>query len=155
MQHYEPGKDNDSTQDNFKITSNGSSAKLDIHRSDHAKIIKEGYKNVEKIEEISREDSIYLESQDRNDEMPAKAKDTKEFKIFIGGLSGDTTSEELHQFFSNLVQVKDAFVVVDSNTSRLSVMLRKAERLRFFVTFLSGRCRHDFIDEIHYQRQRC
>ena len=44
----------------------------------------------------------------------------KEFKLFIGGLTGDTTNEELCNYFTSIVRVKDAFVVMDVATKKPS-----------------------------------
>jgi len=95
--------------DNFKTVGTGGSSKVEGRKENQAKVAKEGYKkSVEKIFENSAEDS----------ECEEGHLQPKEFKLFIGGLTGDTTSAELSTYFSQIAQVKDAFVVVDSITKK-------------------------------------
>lgn len=104
--------------DNLKTVGTGGSAKIEARKTNHqTTVVDQSYGQIEKIDEDSEE---YEEPPTNPREKQPKAKEEKEFKLFVGGLTGDTTSEELLNYFSGIVHVKEAFVVVDSSTKKPS-----------------------------------
>lgn len=59
----------------------------------------------------------YKSKHSSNSEIP---RAEKEYKLFVGGLTGDTSHEDLKNYFSSIVNVIDAFVVTDTTNKKPS-----------------------------------
>lgn len=88
-------------------------------RYSKSRSIREEHQIVEQIAEDSHEESDY-ENRAALKKGQGKEKEEKEFKLFVGGITGDTINDDLFNYFSQFVEVKDAFVVIDSTKSSLS-----------------------------------